>query len=249
MNIERPSGPAQRARLSLLGGLLALAAAGAGAAPDTRYMPPPGLYQVDIVSERRLDSPAGTPQDRSTIDGASGAVATRFRRADGSEGSHAVAGEGAQRVCIKPVKSVEMPKELLGAGCTIGKGQVVGGQMVATNSCPWGKVKTSMRQVDARTWETIVESAIVRAPSAAEAAGGLAFVRSMAEKMAREGNPQERAEAQRALANFRQMEAAGKNMPQATLPPQAAAAMGGQGAAALQQKVVQRLTRIGDCKG
>lgn len=248
MNMERPSGLSRHTRFSLLAALLAVAS-GAGAAPDTRYMPPPGLYQVEIVSERSVDSPAGTVQDRSTVDAATGAVDTRFRRADGSQGRHTVAGDGAQRVCIRPVKSVEVPKELLGAGCTVGKGQVVGQHMVATNTCPWGQVKTSMRQVDARTWETVVESAIVRAPTGAEAAGGLAFVRSMAEKAAREGNPQERAEAQRALANFKQMEAGMQGMPKAGLPPQAAAAMGGRGTAALQQKVVQRLTRVGDCKG
>lgn len=229
--------------------LVLAVASNAALAADTSYMPPPGLYQVEIVSERSVNSPAGAVQDRSTVDAATGAVDTRLRRADGSQGRYAVEGDGAQRVCIKPVKSVEVPKELLGAGCTVGKGQVLGQQMVATNSCPWGKVKTSMRQVDAKTWETVVESAIVRAPTGAEAAGGLAFVRSMAEKMVREGNPQERAEAQRTLANFKQMETAAKNLPETELPPQAVAAMGGHGAAALQQRVVQRLTRLGDCKG
>lgn len=152
-------------------------------------------------------------------------------------------------MCIRPVKTVDMPKELLADGCKAAKGEVVGDRMVSLNTCSWGQVRTTMRRLDAKTWESTTESVLTGPPSAGEAAGSAAFMRSMAEKMAREGNPQERAEAQRSLAFFKQMQANAAAMPKTGLPPPAPAAMQpGQGGA-MQQKSVQRLTRVGDCQG
>ncbi|KQQ91769.1 hypothetical protein ASF77_07510 [Massilia sp. Leaf139] len=231
--------------MNIIAGALALAlGAGGASAADTRYLLPPGQYQIETVSDSSLANPAGSVGARTVTDGATGNIQAQVRRADGSRGSYALAGDGAQQVCIRPVKTVDIPKELLADGCTAGKGQVVGNQMVSVNSCSWGQVKTSLRQVDAKTWESTTESVFTGPPTRADTAGGLAFMRAMAEKMAKEGNAQERAEAERSLALFKQMQAGAKDLPPA---PMAAMKTGGAGAAT--QKTTQRLTRLGDCKG
>ncbi|QNA98954.1 hypothetical protein [Massilia sp. Se16.2.3] len=200
------------------------------------------------MSDTSRSDAAGSPDIRSVTDPRTGNVDSRFRRSDGSRGSYAVAGEGPQRVCIRPVKTVDIPRELLKDGCKAAKGEVVGDSMVSVNDCPWGRIKTTLRRLDEKTWESVTESVIKRPPLGSEAAGGLPFLRAMAEKMAREGNAQERAEAQRSLALFKQMQASASEMGQADIPPEAAAAMR-SGRGALEQKTVQRLTRIGACQG
>ena len=237
-------------RTTLAGAIaLALAATAAMAAPDTRYMTPPGLYRVEVVDDLTVRSPNGAISKHTTVDAATGNMDTRFRRKDGSGGTQRLAGDGAQEVCVQPTKSVELPKGLRIDGCNATKGQVISNAMVSVHNCPWGKITISQRQVNASTWERTMESVTTGVPGVGVAGDSYAVPRAMAEQAARTGNAKERAEAQEALAFFRTMAAEQKKMAQ-EMPPEAIAAMNGaRSTGAKTQKSVMRMTRIGDCKG
>lgn len=220
---------------------LVITSASAAAAPDPAYLPPPGLYQVDVVTDRVSHSAGGKTTTRRTEDGASGAQKNQFRRSEGKAGSYAVGGAGPNRMCLGPTAPGALPKNLKIDGCNASKGQVIGGQMVAMHSCPWGKMKLSMRKVDARTWETTTEMSEV-------ANGGgdnhLHPLRDVYEEMARSSDPKERAEGKKLLAEAKQFEEEMKDAPRDDV------AAGGptMGGLVAQQKSVIRMTRVGDCK-
>lgn len=228
---------------SILAGAIALAiAAAAGAAPDTRYLPPPGLYQIDIVADHASHGAAGTSKQRKRYDGTSGGVETRFQRADGSRGSYATAGAGPNQTCIEPVKPGGIPKKLMVDGCTATKGVVTNGEMNAVHTCPWGSMRINMRQIDAKTWQTTVQ----QVKTGNGDAGNGEFVDPLQmpmEHMLKHGTAEEKAEARRHFAEMKEFKEQMKNAP--TAEPVPAGALG----AVREQKSVMRLTRIGDCKG
>lgn len=51
-------------------------------AADTHYLPPPGLYQIDIVSDFASRGPGGTLRHHDRADGATGRLDTEFQRID-----------------------------------------------------------------------------------------------------------------------------------------------------------------------
>lgn len=228
------------AMLAILPAALAVPAGAASTVPDARFHPAPGLYKLETLSDATAHQPAGRVQSRTAVDAATGAASTQFRRLDGSTGGHALPGDGPQQVCIRPLKAASLPQGMQVDGCRATPGRVVGDSMVATNTCPWGKVETRIRQVDARTWETTAHTVITGAPSAAATGAGLMAMRSMAEKMAKEGTPEQRAEAREFLANSQGLEAELAKHGQAPLPPAAAPVQ--------ETRTVQRMVRIGDCK-
>lgn len=139
---------------TIVTGAIALSfAAGAAIAANDRYLPPPGLYEIQVVNTLTSRSPSGTTQTRDTFD-EKGGVSSEYRREDGSRATHAVAGNAPNRTCIGPTKSGALPKDMAMDGCTASKGEVIGGEMVVVQSCPWGKMKIHMRQIDAKTWQT-----------------------------------------------------------------------------------------------
>lgn len=227
----------------ILAGAIALAlAAAAAAATDTRYLPPPGLYQVDIVSDHAVHDRNGTRKSHDRYDGRSGGVDTQFQRADGSRGSYALKGAGPNRTCIEPVKPGGLPKSLVVDGCKATKGVVTNGEMNAVHSCPWGTMNISMRQIDAKTWQTTVQR--VRTGSVPEDSGDFEDpLKESMEHMLKHGNAEERAEAKRYLAESKKFAEEMKGAPKPDLGPDAG------GGSRKEEKSVMRLTRIGDCKG
>jgi len=141
---------------SVCAGALLLAANGAPAA-DTRYLPPAGLYQVDIVGGLKVQSPAHTLERKDTYDGGSGRIDSEFRRDGGSPAKNVIPGAGPHQTCIGPTPPGALPKGLAIDGCKATKGNVVNGEMTAVHSCPWGSMKIHLRQLDAKSWQTSVE--------------------------------------------------------------------------------------------
>ena len=141
-----------------LTGALALAfATNVAVAADTRYLPPAGLYQVDIVGGMKSMSPARTLERNDTYDGESGSVSSEFKRDGGSPAKSMIPGTGPLRTCIGPTKPGALPKGVAIDGCKATKGEVINGEMVAVHNCPWGNMKIHMRQLDAKTWQTSME--------------------------------------------------------------------------------------------
>lgn len=225
-----------------IAGAMALTLANTAAnATDTRYLPPPGLYQVDIVSEQAVHDSSGTRKSHDRYDGKSGGVNTRFQRIDGSRGSHALKGTGPNRTCIEPVKPGGLPKSLVMDGCKATKGVVTNGEMHAVHTCPWGTMNISMRQIDAKTWQTTVQR--VKTGSAPEDDGDFEDpLKESMEHMLKHGNAEERAEAKRYLAESKKFAEEMKSAPKPDLGPV-------DGGSRKEEKSVMRLTRIGDCKG
>lgn len=225
------------------------AVAAAPPASATRFVPAPGLYKIEDVHELTASGPGGSVQRRTTTDPSSGDVDATFRRQDGSGGRFGVAGDGPQQVCIKPVKAARLPAGIQLDGCNAAQERVVGERLVANTSCPWGKVATSTRRIDARTWETTTDVTFAQDPAGAMSATGHPMLHAMAEQMAKEGSAEDRAAARRYLEEAKKAGAQQKIPSQAQLPPEVAAAMKSAGVGARTERSVQRLTRIGDCKG
>jgi len=221
---------------------LGLGWAGAPLAADTRYLPPPGLYQVDIVADHATHGANGTSSRHRVYDGPSGSVATRYKRSDGSRGSYTTAGTGPNQTCIEPVKPGGLPKKLMVDGCTATKGVVTNGEMNAVHTCPWGSMKINLRQIDARTWQTTVQQ--VKTGNGDTGNGEFVDPLQMPmEHMLKHGTAEEKAEAKRHFAEMKEFREQMKNAPKPE--PMPAGAVG----AVREQKSVMRLTRIGDCKG
>jgi len=221
---------------------IGLGFAGAALAADTRYLPPPGLYQVDIVSNHATQGAGGTSKRRRTYDGPSGAVHMEFEHANGTRSNHTVAGTGPNQTCIEPVKPGGLPKRLMIDGCTATRGVVTNGEMNAVHTCPWGSMKINLRQVDAKTWQTTVQ----QVKTGNGDAGNGAFVDPLQmpmEHMLKHGNAEEKAEARRHFAEMKEFKEQMKNAPQPEPLPAGAAG------SVREQQSVMRLTRIGDCKG
>jgi len=136
---------------------LALAGAASVRAADTRYLPPPGLYQVDIVGNLKARSPGHAIERNDTYDGESGSVDSEFTRNGSGPVKHMIPGGGPLRTCIGPAKPGALPKGVAIDGCKATKGEVVNGEMIAVHNCPSGSMKIHLRQIDAKTWQTSVE--------------------------------------------------------------------------------------------
>lgn len=228
---------------TLTAGATAMAAA-VPAAQDPAYLPPPGLYQFDVVSDRTSHGSGGKTFTHETQDGASGRLQARTRSTEGGQAGHAFKGSGPMQVCMPATKPGAIPKNLVIDGCKAMKGEVIKGQMVAVQNCPWGNMKITLRRVDARTWENTTE--IVEAVGAPQGEDDEHPLREVYEDWVKNGTAEEKAEGRRLLAEARKYEAERKAMPKRGA---ASADPGMKGTPLFEEKSVLRLTRLGNCKG
>lgn len=160
---------------------------------------------------------------------------------------YTLAGMGQRNVCIAPLQSIEMPRELVADGCTLTKGQVLSGEVLMQLACPWNRTTTRTRQVGADKWETTVEKITHRGPPGASLAASMAQMRYMAQQIVTSGHPDERAEARAFLANAAKLETRLKS---ATPPPLSDKTIERMAAKeGVRSKLVRSMTRVGDCKG
>lgn len=162
-----------------------------------------------------------------------------------SEG-YTLDGMGPRNVCVGPMHSIEIPADMLANGCTLTKGQVLSGQVLMQLSCPWNRTTSKTRQVDARTWETAVETVTYRGPLRADIGATMTQMKYMAGQVASSSHAGERAEAKSFLANAQQIETRLKN---AAPPPVSAKTVELMAAnEGIKSKVTRSMKLVGDCK-
>lgn len=146
---------------------------GTGAAgPEDRHFAPAGLFELQATADLGLRNPDD------------GAV---FQR--------------PQQICAKTAQQKGLPQRMRDSGCVDVPGVLQDDRVVLDSTCPWGRATFSVRQVDAQTWESILEEE--RHP----AGGGAGLrtdpeLRRMMADVARNGDPQEREAARRTLAEM-----------------------------------------------
>ncbi|MDB5746103.1 MAG: hypothetical protein JWP72_951 [Massilia sp.] len=119
------------------------------------------------------------------------------------------------------------------AGCVNEWDKTQAGLTQFKSTCSNIERTITVRQVDARTWET-TEQVLVRPPDQAQVAANMAALRPGLERQARNGNAKEQAGARRALAEIDGLQAKMKAAPPATWD------------AFQPQKVARRLKRIAE---
>lgn len=178
---------------SLLSLMLAASCAGAFAAGT----PPPGLYRIDMDSTM---STAGNPTEtRMVTQGANGDTAAQWRK-----GAETVArqykGDKPVTVCIKPNAGTPLPPEAT-MGCTAQSTSKTADGLVATSSCPMGKITIAARQLDKERWEYLTDVAMVQGP----VTGGPDGMARVLEHQVKHGaSAAERAQAQQQLKEWKE---------------------------------------------
>ena len=174
-------------------------------AADPRYVPTPGLYEFTTSTERVARSPNGTSRHQTDVDADSNQD-VRFQREDGSTGRYGMAGNTPARTCIQPTKAGVIPAQMLAGGCIGKPGVVKGDSMVSVANCPWGKMTLSMRRVDERNWENIVEQERggVAGGGKQDLRASTAPLMAMLRQQASSGTAAQRAEARETLAGMEQ---------------------------------------------
>ena len=140
--------------------------------PEERHFAPAGLFELRATADLGLRDPDD------------GAV---FQK--------------PQLLCTKNAQGRGLPQAMRDSGCADVPGVLQGDRIVFDSTCPWGRATFSVRQVDAQTWESILEEE--RHPSASGA--GLRTdpeLRRMLAKVAADGDPEEREAARRTLAEM-----------------------------------------------
>lgn len=188
-----------------------------------------GALAVAAAPEARLTPPSGLYHIDVVSDG------------------YTLDGMRQRNVCMAPMQSLEVPRDLVANGCTLTKGQVLSGQILMQLACPWNRTTTRTRQVDERTWETTVETITHRGPTGADPKASMAQVRYMAQQVVTSGHPGERAEARAFLANAAQIEARLKSATPAPVSAKTVELMASN--EGVKSKLVKSMTRVGDCKG
>lgn len=121
----------------------------------------------------------------------------------------------------EPKKSFEFcfpaarPEDVFSSGCMNAWDKTQAGLTQFRSTCSNMERTITVRQVDARTWET-TEQVSVRPPDQAQVAANMAALRPGLERQARNGNAKEQAEARRALAEIDGLQAKMKAAPPAT---------------------------------
>ena len=219
--------------------LLALSAmhAAAGAADN---IPPPGLYRVEstgVTSDR-----SGTVTRHTGADGAH----TIHAQTPGADRSMAMPGSGTPRdICIGPRSATGLPLPPMAAQSNCVTTPAVEGPNGVSSSarCSFADIVTTMRKIDARTWEM---KADIKMKMAGAGLGTPDFEaqRKRYESIAKTStNPDTRADAEAVLKNWEQYKA---NISRSAAKTPSAGAAGGF---ASSSSVVSRLTRVGDnCK-
>ncbi len=151
----------------------AVLALGTGAAgPEERHFAPSGLFELQATVDLGLRNPDD------------GAVLQK-----------------PQLLCARTPQQRGVPQQMRDSGCADVPGVLQGDRVVFDSTCPWGRAHFAVRQVDAQTWESILEEE--RHPLAGGA--GLRAdleLRRMMTDVARHGDPEEREAARRTLAEI-----------------------------------------------
>ena len=151
----------------------ALLTLGTGAAaPEARHFAPSGLFEL----QAKVDIGLRNPDDGAVL-------------------------QKPQMLCARTAQRQGLPQQMRDSGCTDVPGVLQGDRVVFDSTCPWGRAQFSVRQVDAQTWESILEEE--RQPLA-EGAGLRADpeLRRMMADVARHGDVDEREAARRTLAEM-----------------------------------------------
>jgi len=172
-------------------------------AADPRYVPTPGLYEFTTSSERVARSPSGTSRHQTDTD-ANSNQDVRFQREDGSSGRYNFAGNTPARTCVQPTKAGVIPAQMLAGGCIGKPGVVKGDSMVSSANCPWGKMTLTMRRIDDRNWENVVEEDRSSAGGKQDLRTSTAPLMAMLRQQASTGSAAQRAEARETLAGMEQ---------------------------------------------
>lgn len=210
------------------------------------FTPPPGLYRVD--TDNTMTSGGGNPVSvQMRESGATGSV-TRTGSVNGvPRSTQQYQGEGQVTVCVQ-AGAKELPAQMAQAGCTSAPAVVSGGVATFKSSCGFGDVITTMRKVDARTWESVTRVAQKSAAASPQGAGTMSMIRAGLERATKEGTPEQRAEAKQALASFdKDKESISKAF--ADKAGDARAAGVNPDAAMFENVTTSRMTRIADSCG
>ena len=233
--------------------LIASGAVIAADAATMRLYPTPGLYRVDIQGNLQWNqgnSPAITQQ--TIQDGASGTVQLKSGRAGQAPVTTNYGGQGPAHVCIKPLlPSGAVPPT---TNCKTSAPVAGPGSLGYTSVCGGMTLNTTIKKIDAKTWEYKLVTVDTGAPMTGlpDFAGTRAVLAAQAKNAA---TPAERAEAAKALSQMGAYEAEmKKNAADLAKAHAGLAAEQGAGAAAagketMKRTIVQRLTRIADSCG
>lgn len=211
------------------------------------FTPPPGLYRVD--TDNTMTSGGGNPVSVQTREsGATGGVTRTGSVNGGPASTQQYQGEGPVTVCVK-AGTKQVPAQMVQAGCTSAPAVVGGGVATFKSSCEFGDVTTTMRKVDARTWESVTRVAQKNAAVSSQGvAGTMGMIRAGLERAVREGTPEQRAEAKQALAEFEKNKASiGRDV--TAHAAEAKAAGVNPNATMFENVTTSRMTRIADSCG
>lgn len=172
-------------------------------AADPRYVPTPGLYEFTTSSVRVTQSESGASRHQTDTD-ANSNQDVRFQREDGSSGRYNLVGNTPARTCIQPTKSGVIPAQMLAGGCIGKPGVVKGDSMVSSANCPWGKMTLTMRRIDDRNWENVVEEDRSSPGGKQDLRASTAPLMAMLRQQASTGSAAQRAEARETMAGMEQ---------------------------------------------
>lgn len=244
---------------------LLLATAGASAnlnaraASDTerRFQPAPGLYQIERVVNMTQHGSSGKNESRTVTDPATGTESTTFRRTDGSRGTHSMPGNAPNQVCIKPAREVTLPPGGNIDGCTLLKAKVVGNTMFSSRSCGSTQMDLRFQKIEGKTWEKTFDITHYAQGQGTDVSNNRQAMTYMADMVAKNGTAEERAALAQHMKDLRasqaeeeKIKALAPKVPMSDLPPEVVAAMKGRGkTVTMTQKIEERMTLIGSCKG
>jgi hypothetical protein len=188
--------------LGLLLQLLAAALAVAGMAPAALAgeLPPPGLYRIDF--DGAMAFAGNSTQVQMTTDGASGDTAARWT-AGAHSANRQYKGDAPVTHCVKAVQGGVPPLPPQALTCTGQTTTKTKDGVVLTATCPHGKTRIAIRQLDKDRWEYLTEVAMVRTGAAPQ----LAAMEPMLKHQAQHGETAEvRAQARQQLADLPRMQ-------------------------------------------
>jgi hypothetical protein len=228
----------------------------AGAATPADFMPPPGLYRVE-VDGTIMNRDHASPAMRQTTDASGDTVARSFGRNGQVVNSASEKGSGARTQCIKPVSNADAMASLAamagaGACVAVGTGVIENGSLVTRQKCPFGEFTHTVRKVDQVTWEFRVDAMVHPQASGGAMMANMAFMKTMLENARKNAaTAKEREEAAAALAELDKhkaemaQQAAQMDAMQPEIDQMRAGAMTPAGPG-LASAGVTRLTRIAD---
>lgn len=143
-------------RLSLLycAALLSPLGAATAATPPADFMPPPGLYRIEMDTNIATTLAGITGVHRIQTDGSTGAESSSGKVSGGAwTQGITMPGNGPVTSCVKSVKGATSTAGLSGAGCISKGGALEAGAWVIRQQCGTQKVEVSIRKINSAVWE------------------------------------------------------------------------------------------------